>query len=225
MVRVLWFVPPALLVITGLFLFMAKLVDPDARYQTRDSATLDLSLTRMRFDSDIQLRERALPPPPEPEIEPPKEQVIEQPKFTPPPMPDIQPPSVSLDNQLRFDIAKPVLPKLLAPKNVTPEVQPTQIKASPEFELGQVPKHRVNPQYPRRAKQRKIQGYIIAEFRVDEAGEVIADSLNLVEAKPKGIFEKSVRRAVLRWRYNPLIRDGKAVAYKTRQRFEFNLKK
>jgi protein TonB len=84
-----------------------------------------------------------------------------------------------------------------------------------------VPLVRVDPQYPPRAKQRGISGWVEVEFTIGPAGTV--EDLKVLRSNPRGIFERSVLRAVRRWRYNPKVVDGKAVArtgVQTRLRFD-----
>jgi len=110
-------------------------------------------------------------------------------------------------------IAVPALP------SVAP---PSDLSDMGEVLMDQVPKHRVNPKYPRRALRRNIEGYVLVEFTVDKEGEVVADSIEFIESQPKGMFERSVRKSLLRWEYNPLIRNGVPVAFRTRQRLGFS---
>ena len=62
-----------------------------------------------------------------------------------------------------------------------------------------VPVHQPAPAYPPRARRRRIQGYVEIEFSVDAAGAV--RDLRIIEAKPRGVFESSVRSAVRKWRF------------------------
>lgn len=214
--KAVWFFPPALLVVVALFMFMAQLANPGTRYLAKAEQTLDLNMLRMRFDSDVQLRERELPPPPE---EIPQPQSVEPAVSSPMPnidLPQLDIPDVSLDATMNFQVAPPSLPTI---------VPPTDLANTVQLEMGQVPKKRINPQYPRRALQRKVEGYVVVEFKVNEQGQVDTSSLVFVESQPQGVFERTVRKSVARWRYHPLMRGGQAVAYKTRQRFEFNLDK
>jgi protein TonB len=89
--------------------------------------------------------------------------------------------------------------------------------------LNATPVSRMNPQYPRRALTRRIEGFVVAEFTVDRSGHVVADSFEIVESSPPGMFDSAVERALLRWRFNPLTEGGQAVPFRTRQRLEFKL--
>ncbi len=86
-----------------------------------------------------------------------------------------------------------------------------------------VPLVRVDPDYPPRAKQRRIEGYVDIEFTIGPAGTI--QNPKVIGASPRGVFEQSALRAVRRWRYNPRIVDGKAVTVpgvQVRVRFELD---
>ncbi|GAA3925097.1 TonB family protein [Litoribacillus peritrichatus] len=216
--RALWFFPAALLVVIGLFMFMAQLAGSGKQYQMKKEDALSLNMLRMRFDSDVQLRERE-PPPPPPVIQPdstpqpPMPKAMSAPKMD---MPKIDVPDVSFDSSFKIEATPPSVPVMAAPTDLVNELS---------LEMAQMPKKRVNPQYPRRALQRKVTGKLLVEFIVDVEGRVEMDSIVFLEAEPKGVFERTVRKSLARWRFNPLVRDGQAVRFKSRQPFNFTLSK
>lgn len=57
------------------------------------------------------------------------------------------------------------------------------------------------PEYPRLAQDRKITGYVIVSFDVNPLGKT--ENINIIEAKPKNIFNQSVISAVRGWKYTP----------------------
>ena len=73
-----------------------------------------------------------------------------------------------------------------------------------------VPLVRVDPDYPPRARQRGIEGYVDVEFTIAPSGAV--ENPLVIGANPTGIFEESALRAVKRWRYNPKVDKGVPVA-------------
>ena len=84
-----------------------------------------------------------------------------------------------------------------------------------------VPLVRVDPQYPPKAKQRRIEGWVDIEFTIGPAGTV--DNPKVIGANPPTVFEQAALRAVRRWRYNAKVVDGVAVArhgVQVRIRFE-----
>lgn len=69
---------------------------------------------------------------------------------------------------------------------------------------------RVAPQYPPRAAERGVQGWVLVEFTIDPTGAV-RDPV-VIDADPKGVFERAAIRAVERWKYRPKIEAGKPTA-------------
>jgi protein TonB len=72
-----------------------------------------------------------------------------------------------------------------------------------------VPLVRIEPEYPMRARQRGIEGWVVIEFTISEAGTV-KDAV-VVSAHPGTIFNRAALQAVRKWKYNPKIQDGAAV--------------
>jgi protein TonB len=69
---------------------------------------------------------------------------------------------------------------------------------------------KVPPQYPRRATQRGIEGWVLVEFTITETGAVINPVV--IDADPPGIFNRSAMRTIVKWKYKPRIVGGKAVS-------------
>ncbi len=216
--RVFWFSLPALIVVTALFLFMAQLTLPGKRYQTDDRAALSQNILRLRFDSEVQLRERRLlpPPPPDPQTDVSRvEQNIQPPLMQP--LPDVS--AMNIDS-LSFEGMSGIVNTL---PTIPTVAVPAAVSADLSLDLTQRPHQRINPQYPRRALQRKVEGHVVVEFIVDAMGQVEPDSLVFVEAVPEGTFERAVRSSLLKWRFTPLMQNGSGVRFKSRQRFKFSL--
>ncbi|MGX5173353.1 TonB family protein [Aliikangiella sp. IMCC44653] len=74
------------------------------------------------------------------------------------------------------------------------------------------PRVRIAPMYPVDAAKDNVQGYAKVQFDISEAGHPF--NIRVIESRPKGFFEKSSRRAVSKWRYNPQINAGKATVVK-----------
>lgn len=72
-----------------------------------------------------------------------------------------------------------------------------------------VPLVRVNPQYPIRAAQRGIEGWVEVEFTISRTGTV--KDATVIGYYPSGIFNDAALRAIRRWKYNPKVEGGKAV--------------
>ncbi|MEE4246181.1 MAG: energy transducer TonB, partial [Kangiellaceae bacterium] len=64
--------------------------------------------------------------------------------------------------------------------------------------------------YPRVARRRGIEGYVLLEFTVNEDGSTTAPKV--IEAVPNGIFDKAAIRAVKRYRYQPGQKNNKPIS-------------
>ena len=69
----------------------------------------------------------------------------------------------------------------------------------------------IAPQYPTRAAQRGIQGWCLVSFTVDGMGNVVEDTINVVDAEPASIFDRSSIRAASRFKFQPRVVDGQGV--------------
>lgn len=65
---------------------------------------------------------------------------------------------------------------------------------------------RIQPVYPIAAKRRRLQGWVKVKFVVNEQGTV--ERVTIVDAKPPGVFDHSVRRCVSKWRFKPGTVEG-----------------
>jgi periplasmic protein TonB len=72
-----------------------------------------------------------------------------------------------------------------------------------------MPLVRINPEYPRRQLVQGIEGWVQVEFAITPAGSV--SGVKVVDSEPKGLFDDAATDAVLRWKYNPRVVDGRAV--------------
>jgi protein TonB len=82
---------------------------------------------------------------------------------------------------------------------------------------------RVEPEYPQRAKHQGIEGWVELEFTISPAGTV--KNPRVIHAQPASVFDQAALSAVRRWRYNPRIEEGVAVAregVQVRMRFELD---
>ncbi|MDD9891719.1 MAG: TonB family protein [Gammaproteobacteria bacterium] len=69
----------------------------------------------------------------------------------------------------------------------------------------------IAPQYPTRAAQRGIEGWCLVSFTVDGMGNVVEDSITVVDAEPPNIFDRSSQRAAARFKFQPRVVDGQGV--------------
>lgn len=70
----------------------------------------------------------------------------------------------------------------------------------------------IAPQYPTRAAQRGIEGWCLVSFTVDGLGNVVEETIVVVDAEPPDIFDRSSERAAARFKFQPRVRDGQGVS-------------
>lgn len=81
---------------------------------------------------------------------------------------------------------------------------------------------KVRPVYPPRARARGIEGYVVVEYTITEAGTT-AD-VSAVESSVPTLFDQAAVQAVEKYKYKPRVVDGRAVATtNVRDRIEFTL--
>jgi TonB family protein len=69
----------------------------------------------------------------------------------------------------------------------------------------------IAPQYPSAAAQNGVEGWVLVSFTVDEEGGVIEDSIDVVDADPPQVFNRSSMRAAARFKFQPRVTDGVGV--------------
>ncbi|MCY4266072.1 MAG: energy transducer TonB [Gammaproteobacteria bacterium] len=69
----------------------------------------------------------------------------------------------------------------------------------------------IAPQYPTRAAQRGIEGWCLVSFTVDGLGNVLEDTIEVVDAEPPNIFNRSSIRAASRFKFQPRVVEGQGV--------------
>ena len=82
----------------------------------------------------------------------------------------------------------------------------------------------VAPDYPARAANKGIEGFVDVRFDVTKTGAT--NNIEVIAAQPENIFNKSAVNAIKRWKFTPYERDGEVVAfYGMSRRMVFNLEK
>lgn len=72
------------------------------------------------------------------------------------------------------------------------------------------------PEFPRAAERREIEGHVVVRYTVTADGAV--SNIEVVEATPAGVFERSVMRALESWQYAATGANVDGVE----RRFDFN---
>jgi protein TonB len=93
---------------------------------------------------------------------------------------------------------------------------------SVDLDQAPTPAMQVAPEYPLKAREQGIEGYVAVKFMVRPDGSV--GNVNILGAKPEGTFEEAVRRVLPRWRFQPGRLHGEPVAswVVTTLRFDLN---
>lgn len=183
--------PPAPMPDSTLSLPEPMLAGPPS-VQPEEIAELDTALP--------ELTEAAPEPPPEPTPEP-----------EPEPAPSTAPPSPAPS-------ANEASAQAAASGQGTPSADGEARQAVQD--VGQAtPTRRVPPSYPRRAQRRGLEGHVVVEFLIRPDGRVKSGSVQVVEARPRRVFDEAATRAVADWRFAA---DGRL--RRARQRLEFQLR-
>ncbi len=77
---------------------------------------------------------------------------------------------------------------------------------------------KINPKYPKRAFDRRIEGLVVLEVKIDKSGKI----QDVKVIKSFSIFDKEAVKAVRQWVYEPMIINGipRAVVFTVKLRFE-----
>lgn len=80
----------------------------------------------------------------------------------------------------------------------------------------------VPPIYPREAERLGIRGWVDVEFTI--AADGTTENVVVRNSEPQRTFDQSAVDAVKRWRFEPVVRDGAAVAQRAAMRIRFEMK-
>lgn len=203
----------ALLVNVGLFVTMENMVSQDRVrvIDAMDAQTIDF--VRTSIDDQTKTKDRRRKPPPKPK--------------------QIKRPQARMDPNIAADAAE--LPTTAAMMNITSfladgggvalgsqlvqgsgRAMMDVMMASELTALSRLP-----PQYPPSALMREQEGYVDVLFEVAEDGTV--HNPVVVGSSPPRVFDRAATAAVSRWRFQPVVREGRPVAVLAQVHVEFNL--
>jgi protein TonB len=178
----------------GLFVLMAYLIKPDLRPPI-ESKRISIQISMVEPDDDVNTIIRKLP------------KKIEPPKTPPPPRnrrvakarkPDMSLSNFKIDN---IDVSA-------AGKGIY--LGPTAGSSMSDGKA--IPMVTINPRYPRKAAMEGIEGWVKFKFTIQADGT--PTDVELLDAKPRRIFERAARRAIYKWKFKPQVIDGKKVEQK-----------
>lgn len=83
------------------------------------------------------------------------------------------------------------------------------------------PTYQAPVEYPRNARARGQQGYVVLSLLITAAGEI--EKVQVLEAEPAGVFDQAAIEGVRNWRFEPAQYQGRNVKVWARQRVRFDL--
>jgi len=199
LVRMLVAVALGVVTTFGLFWVMQALIGVSGELK-EGGGRLSVDFVRLRRDTTPEMKKR----------EPPKR---EKPEQAPPP------PEMNMAKAMNpSDAAGEIVPIVDTGMQLE---EATSLSAGGGSDRDIVPLVRVDPEYPPRAKQQGIEGWVELRFTISPVG-TIQDAV-VTGSNPAYVFDQAALRAVRKWRYNPKTEGGVAVArsgVRVRLRFE-----
>lgn len=206
MFRLLMALPIAISISIALFSVMAWMVDNGNQGKPEASENLSFTMMMVEPESDLQRRQRSVPEQPKPPGLPPETKVSQSKSEVSSLMPVTPMSSAGLDTAINgLKISAPTFGSFKSNQQA-------------------MPLYRVEPRYPSRALKRKIEGYVIMSFSIDETGKPF--NVEIQETSPKRMFNRDAVRALKQWKYQPKLVEGKAIVQQNQTvRLEFKLAK
>ncbi|MCS5635169.1 MAG: energy transducer TonB [Myxococcota bacterium] len=189
----------ALAITFGLFYLMQYLISMGSERGANIRKGQVIEFVRLKRDTAAQTRKRELPK---------KEKPPE-----PPPPPELQMSQNDAPDANSMAIAAPDL-------SAGPDLGSGPNLGAPS-DSDSVPLVRVPPQYPIRAAERGIEGWVVLRFTITATGTV--DNPVVLDAQPKRIFDRAAIRSIKKWKYRPRIVDGVAIKRVEEVRLTFDL--
>ena len=169
----------------GLFYLMQALIlGKDMKLGEAGGTMIDF--VRLKKESELETKKRKMPDKKEPE--------------EPPPPPDLSMARTNKPSQDMGDMAFAI--------DVDVDVGGADFSIAAS-DTDVVPIVRVTPQYPLRASERGIEGWVEVEFTISKLGTV--KDPTVMNSHPSSIFDRSALKAIRKWKYNPKIEDGEPV--------------
>ena len=192
MIRLFLALPLAGVLGLALFSFMAWMVDNGHQRSPDNSDTLSFNMVMVEAEQEVQRRQRAVP---------------EQPAMP-------EPPPEAQASQSQAEVTPLNSMSSLPSLDLNTSVDGLAINAPTFSDFGSnqqaMPLYRVEPRYPAKALKRGAEGHVIMSFTIDEMGRPV--DIQVTDANPRRMFEREAMRALKKWKYQPKVVDGKAIA-------------
>ncbi|MDF7666985.1 TonB family protein [Orbaceae bacterium ESL0727] len=86
--------------------------------------------------------------------------------------------------------------------NVAPVSSAPAIANNNKYSEAPSPISRNQPEYPRRALDMRLEGYVVVRYDINSEGRV--ENIRFVESIPENVFNRAVVTAMRTWRYKPI---------------------
>lgn len=184
----------------ALFLLMPQLLHQSPAPQQYDAITPQVQMIRLKRPE----RPTERPKPIEPQQKP-----IRRPQPTTAPDTAVQRPRwpFEISDRLPAGPGSVVLPPIET--NFTANLQLGDLFGIGDLDRPLVALTRMPPVYPLGAKRKGVEGWVSVRFIVNEKGSV--EEITILDARPEGVFETSVKRCVAGWRFQPGTVEGEPV--------------
>jgi protein TonB len=202
--RLLYLTPVGIFLCLLAFWLMQWMITPSSEMMQRDDNVAMVDFIRSLKDSTSETKQRNLKEPPKPKTPPmPKAPKIQQAAVQNMAlnMPDIAPDFSAFKGLGAGNVLSGYG---FGDSDVIALVQP-------------------KPRYPAQALNRKIEGWVLVKFNITKEGTV--DAVEVIEAEPRGVFEREAVRAAWRYKFKPKLVDGFPVEQVATLPFQFTLEK
>jgi protein TonB len=202
--RLLYIAPIGLALAIAVFWLMQWMIAPQGNQASRQDDIAMVDFIRNLQDSQSDKKVRNPKEPPKPKT---------------PPMLDA--PKVQQTNVKQMDLNMPDISSSLS--SFKGQGMGSMLSGYGFADSDVIPLVQVEPKYPSQALARKIEGYVVVRLQVTKEGTV--SNVTVVDADPKGVFEREAMRAAWRYKFKPKLVNGKPVEQVATLPFEFNLEK
>ena len=167
----------------SLIFIMSQLIASGNPVMTDEAAGQIVDFVRIKQDETVRTKDRKVEKPEKPEVPPPA-------------MPKHQMDPLKINNRVDAGFSF----------NTALDISADSLATG---DGDYLPIVKVAPEYPRRALQRGIEGYVVVEFLVTKLGTV--ENVVVIEANPPGYFERAAIKAASRFKYKPKVINGEPV--------------